>query len=63
VQLGQAVAAGTVLGYSGQTGWVSKPHLHFMVYRIEAPVTLKSIPFRTKTSEGIVPQLMEGQTY
>jgi murein DD-endopeptidase MepM/ murein hydrolase activator NlpD len=63
VKLGQVVAAGTLLGYSGQTGWVSNPHLHFMVYRVLPPAVLKTIPFRTRTADGVVPQLLEGQTY
>jgi murein DD-endopeptidase MepM/ murein hydrolase activator NlpD len=63
VKLGQVVAAGTVIGYSGKTGMVSNPHLHFMVYRVQPLATLKTIPFRTRTADGVVLQLMQGQTY
>ena len=63
VQLGQQVAAGTLLGYSGATGWVTNPHLHFMVYRINAPAALQTLPFRMRTPLGVVPQLLSGQTY
>lgn len=30
VRVGQFVAAGTVLGYVGMTGWTTGPHVHFM---------------------------------
>jgi murein DD-endopeptidase MepM/ murein hydrolase activator NlpD len=63
VRPGQLVAAGTVIGYSGPTGLVSGPHLHFMVYRVSDTVAIESIPFRMRTADGILPQLLEGQTY
>lgn len=30
VRVGQQVAAGTVIGYVGMTGWTTGPHVHFM---------------------------------
>jgi hypothetical protein len=62
VQLGQVVAAGSAIGYSGQTGWATNAHLHFMVYRVQKGV-VETIPFRMRTAEGVLPQLMEGQVY
>src|SRR5687767_11106009 len=35
VALGERVSAGQILGYSGATGDVEKPHLHFVLTRME----------------------------
>ena len=32
VSVGQQVATGQILGYSGNTGYTTGPHLHFTVY-------------------------------
>ncbi|UCG95847.1 MAG: M23 family metallopeptidase, partial [archaeon] len=32
LEKGQMVKTGDILGYSGETGWSIKPHLHFMVF-------------------------------
>jgi len=32
VNVGEQVALGDLLGYSGSTGYVTGPHLHFSVY-------------------------------
>jgi len=63
VKLGQVVDRGTVIGYSGSTGWASCPHLHFMVYRVLNPPKMETVPFRMQTSEGILDQLSEGHEY
>ncbi|MBS2010938.1 MAG: M23 family metallopeptidase [Cyanobacteria bacterium SZAS TMP-1] len=63
VRLGQPVNAGTIIGYSGQTGWATCPHLHFMIYRVGNPPQVQTIPFRMATPKGIVKQLLQGEIY
>ena len=45
VQLGQQVAQGEYIGRSGNTGYSTAPHLHFVV-QVNRGGTLVSIPFR-----------------
>lgn len=46
VEVGDAVRSGDLLGYSGNTGFSSLPHLHFAVYRPKAFGDFESIPFQ-----------------
>ncbi len=65
VRVGQKVEVGTLLGYSGNTGYSSGPHLHFNVSMVD-PVSNrlpKSIPIRFKTKEGVVTEPKRGDIY
>jgi murein DD-endopeptidase MepM/ murein hydrolase activator NlpD len=52
IKVGQIVRRGDVVGYSGNSGWSIKPHLHFMVFRFLKPFPardLESLKIRWKT--------------
>ena len=46
VDIGQPIQAGDLLGYSGNTGFSSLPHLHFAVYKALPHGNYQSLPFR-----------------
>jgi murein DD-endopeptidase MepM/ murein hydrolase activator NlpD len=50
VSKGQAVSTGSVVGYSGMTGYATGPHLHFGVYASDATQILTLQQFRGATS-------------
>jgi murein DD-endopeptidase MepM/ murein hydrolase activator NlpD len=57
-----AVAKGQLIGYSGKTGFVLRPHLHFAVKRRLNYEKDSFIRTKFRTSKGI--QLLErGNTY
>lgn len=63
VEEGQTVEEGSLIGYSGNTGFSSQPHLHFGVYRVVDGARQESLPvmFRTSTEAGLV--LSRGRAY
>lgn len=63
VRLGQKVKAGEPIGFSGDTGFRSGPHLHFAVFQTVDGQTRRSLPVRFKTVNGEVESLKENQTY
>ena len=54
VRVGQNVSLGQLIGYSGNTGYSSGPHLHFCV-QINSNGRLVSIPFRMVGPNGFLP--------
>jgi murein DD-endopeptidase MepM/ murein hydrolase activator NlpD len=62
VKVGDRVRRKQLIGYSGNTGFTSRPHLHFMIFRAVDGFTRQSFPMRFQTASGITkPQ--QGQSY
>jgi len=63
VRVGERILEGGLIGYSGNTGFSTVPHLHFNVYKPKDGLETESIPIRFKTGEGAGIALEQGKEY
>lgn len=62
VSIGDEIRVGQFLGFSGSTGFVTGPHLHFSVKKTALGGKYETLPIKFATSNGpITPQ--EGKSY
>lgn len=63
VQVGQQVKAGDWIGLSGNTGFTSRPHLHFHVFIRNDAASIHTVPIHFRTSTQAAIALKEGEHY
>ena len=63
VDEGDIVTQGQKIGFSGNTGHTTMPHLHFAVYRATEWGSTQSIPVRFQGADGIVDRPRRGGRY
>jgi murein DD-endopeptidase MepM/ murein hydrolase activator NlpD len=62
VKVGDRVSRKQLIGYSGYTGFTSRPHLHFVIFRAVDGFRRQSFPMRFRTASAVItPE--QGQSY
>jgi murein DD-endopeptidase MepM/ murein hydrolase activator NlpD len=60
---GDSVQEGSLIGFSGNTGFSSQPHLHFGVYRVIDGKRQESLPIKFRSSSAVGLSMTRGDTY
>ena len=63
VEVGNRVERGQHIGFSGNTGHTTMPHLHFAVYRPDTWGKTESLPFKFEAMRGMIRHPRSGARY
>jgi len=63
VVVGEKIFKGEAIGYSGNTGYSSGPHLHFAVFKAASARHTQTLPIKMNSAQGIIREPQKGHYY